>query len=104
MGIPFRDGAIAFALTAGAGMCTCLGAAVVYFPSLVSYANNKVRSVLLSVITGPRNDDRSGSWLAAGLNNGEPHHKLRVCNRFMYLLAVFVYSFSQLLWPVLRGL
>ena len=40
-GIPFKDGALAFGLTMAAGMCTCLGAAVVFSPRLVSLANKK---------------------------------------------------------------
>eukprot|EP00613_Pedinella_sp_CCMP2098_P004583 CAMPEP_0171639696 /NCGR_PEP_ID=MMETSP0990-20121206/29903_1 /TAXON_ID=483369 /ORGANISM="non described non described, Strain CCMP2098" /LENGTH=339 /DNA_ID=CAMNT_0012213555 /DNA_START=37 /DNA_END=1056 /DNA_ORIENTATION=- len=51
-GIPFENGAVAFALTFGAGMCTCLGAAVVFFPSLVHYANNKFLAGSLAVASG----------------------------------------------------
>jgi len=47
--IPFKTGATAFALTVGAGMFTCVGASVVFFPSMVQYANKRFLAASLSV-------------------------------------------------------
>ena len=52
MGIPAKDGGIAFAHTCGAGLATTVGAAIVFFPRLVHYANNKVLASSLSVAAG----------------------------------------------------
>ena len=52
MGIPLKDGALAFALTLGAGMFTCLGASVVFFPSLVKFANKQFLASSLAVAAG----------------------------------------------------
>ena len=52
MGIPFANGAVAFGLTCGAGLCTCLGASVVYFPSLVKFTDNAFLAKSLSLAAG----------------------------------------------------
>ena len=46
------DGAVAFTLTLGAGMCTCIGAAVVFSPTLVKYTNNSFLAGSLAVAAG----------------------------------------------------
>jgi ZIP family zinc transporter len=38
---------IAFALVTGAGMCTALGAAIVFSPTLVKYASRKTLAAAL---------------------------------------------------------
>jgi ZIP family zinc transporter len=44
--------AVAFALTIGAGAATALGASVVFFPSLVKYANRKTLAAALGLSAG----------------------------------------------------
>ena len=51
-GIQLQDGAVAFALTLGAGMCTCIGAAVVFNHKLVKYADNSFLAGSLSLSAG----------------------------------------------------
>lgn len=52
MGIPVEKGAIAFAMTCGAGMSTCLGAAIVFHSGLVRMANNKFLAASLATASG----------------------------------------------------
>jgi ZIP family zinc transporter len=43
---------IAFALVTGAGMCTALGAAIVFSPTLVKYASRKTLAAALGLSAG----------------------------------------------------
>lgn len=47
-----KDAVLAFVLTLGAGLCTCLGAAVVYKRSLIEKANGEVLAMALSLAAG----------------------------------------------------
>jgi ZIP family zinc transporter len=43
---------VAFALVSGAGMCTALGAAIVFSPTLVKYASRKTLAAALGLSAG----------------------------------------------------
>jgi ZIP family zinc transporter len=43
---------VAFALVTGAGMCTALGAAIVFSPTLVKYASRKTLAAALGLSAG----------------------------------------------------
>jgi ZIP family zinc transporter len=98
---------IAFALVTGAGMCTALGAAIVFSPTLVKHASRKTLAAALGLSAGVMSyvsfteilDKSKNSFLDAGHSEDEAYMYSTLC----FFAGVLLMIVSTCLRPKISG-